>query len=354
MMNEGGFTSHAALVDSEHYPGDSVLETEIKLQGHVHGIPWSKKYLLLNGILRTMDIVRQEQYDIIHCHDNRSALLGLLIGKKMGLPIVRSLHGVIEFNLKFRIANAIDRILLKGFDRIIFGSNAMRRRFTSFPESRIVTIHNGISLDFLNDKVNPDEVRKRFWIGNDDVVITTVGRLHYEKGHVYLLDAAREVCRKAGKVKFLIVGEGPMETPLKDMTAGLSLNDHVVFAGFLPSIQKAFAISDLYIQPSTEESLPLTVLEAMASGLPVISSDVGGIGEAVVNGKTGMLVPPGDGKVLSEAILSLLHNHDNMERMGRAGRDKIFSEFSSDTFMEKHRELYTALVSKRHMRGIAA
>src|SRR3989304_6168734 len=218
------FDSYVLLIDDSMFREKSVLEKELAQSICINRIQWNKKKLFLDGIWNLKKIIKREGIHLLHCHDNRAGFLGLIIGKIMNLPIIRSVHGYLEHSFKFKFFYSIDNILLKYFDRVIVGSHALQIKIGRIPSPKIAIIHNAIDLDSLNKHVTIKEVKIKFKINDATKVISTVGRLHQEKGYIYLLQAAKKVCEKFVNVKFLIVGEGPLKPQLEELAQTLKLN----------------------------------------------------------------------------------------------------------------------------------
>jgi glycosyltransferase involved in cell wall biosynthesis len=173
-------------------------------------------------------------------------------------------------------------------------------------------------------------------------IILTLARLDKQKGLPTLLDAAAQV----PEAVFVIVGEGAERAALEAQRQALGLQDRVIFAGFRQDIPAWLGYCRLFVLPSIYEGVPLSVLEAMAAGKPVIASNIPGNDEAVVHAETGWLFPPGDATALAQAIRLLLANPDLAQRLALAGQVRARSQFSSQVMVQKVEQIYTELLEK--------
>jgi glycosyltransferase involved in cell wall biosynthesis len=187
-------------------------------------------------------------------------------------------------------------------------------------------------------------IRPHEWL-----VCVTVGRLVNQKGHVYLVEAAPEVVRAHPNVRFLLLGDGPLEAELRVRIAALGLTEYFVFAGMSESVAEELAGADIMIHPSVEEPFGIAVLESMRAGLPIVASRVGGIPEVVGNGAAALLCEPGDAAMLADGVKMVLGDEELKERMGRDGRERFLSEFKVDRMRDRvERYVHGLLLEAKH------
>lgn len=210
------------------------------------------------------------------------------------------------------------------------------------PEDKITVVHNGIDLSrFQNlDSNRLEKIGKELQIPEDALIITTIGRLHQQKGHEYLIKASKIVLSQFKDAIFLVVGEGELEDELQRMTNSLGLGDNFRHTGRRKEIPEILGLTDIFVLPSLFEGLPLVILEAMAAGKPVIASNISGIPEAVIDGATGILVPSQNEKELAGAILDLLTNSIKRKLMGENGKERASKYFSHKRMIEMTKRLY--------------
>jgi glycosyltransferase involved in cell wall biosynthesis len=213
---------------------------------------------------------------------------------------------------------------------------------------RIIVIHNGIDLDLYQPgSEKRGRARKELCIHATQPVIGTVGNLYPVKGHTYLLKALPIVKIMFPDIRLLIAGHGRLLGKLLNEARTLGIQDHVLFLGFREDTASLLQAIDLFVLPSISEGLPLSVLEAMASGKSVIATNIGGLGEVVIDGQTGFLVAPENSEALAKRMMLLLGHKSLSDQFGRAGRTRVEKEFSLASMVNKYQDLYeTCLRSK--------
>ncbi|HIJ08621.1 TPA: glycosyltransferase family 4 protein [Candidatus Bathyarchaeota archaeon] len=207
-------------------------------------------------------------------------------------------------------------------------------------KSRIRIVPNGVDTErFVPDRGGVN-LKHQIGVENRPVVLF-VGRLIPRKGLMYLAEAARVVAREFNEVAFLVVGSGPLKKRMLSYLKQVDLMDNFVFLGDVSeaSLPSLYACSDIFVLPSIQEGQGIAFLEAQASGKPVVAFDVGGVGEALQDGKTGLLVKPGS-QNLAEALLKLLSDATLREKMGLSGRDYVSNNLSWDVCAKRMIEVY--------------
>ncbi|HQK77061.1 MAG TPA: glycosyltransferase, partial [Candidatus Hydrogenedentes bacterium] len=219
----------------------------------------------------------------------------------------------------------------------------MKRKILRGPtrEDRINVIYTGLDPAEMQAGAPRAEVRAALGIPDDACVVGTVSRVYVEKGHTFLLDAVCQVADSVPQLHLLIVGEGPLRPALERQARGTGLSERVHFTGFYDDLPGALRAMDIFAQPSVlDEGFPTAVLEAQLAGLPVIASDVGGTGETMQAGKTGLLVPPRDVEALAQAMRTLAENPDRRAAMGAAGPEWIRRSFTLDDMVRRVSDVY--------------
>jgi glycosyltransferase involved in cell wall biosynthesis len=241
-------------------------------------------------------------------------------------------------------------VTLRLFSRIVTVSEAVHQQVlrTGYPAGRVLTLHDAVDVTtFSPDRLQLGaRVRQELGCTTDHLLLVcAVGRLSPEKGHSFLLAAFRKVVTAVPEARLVLVGEGPLRSRLQAQATGLGLSDRVIFAGYRDDVEAVIAASDLLVMPSLREGFGDPIIEAMALGKPVIASRVGGMVEAVHDGETGLLVPPGDPDALTQAIVNLSRDHQARERMGLWGRQVALREFGVERLADGLAKLYNELVS---------
>ena len=214
-------------------------------------------------------------------------------------------------------------------DRLIALCHAQRRTYERIgvPTARFSTVANGIR----PRGTGPGRAAARAALGLDprQPIVLTVGRLAVQKGHRYLIEAVPELASRFPDVAVVIIGKGPLDERLRGQAAGLGVADRVRLAGFRPDARMLLDAADVFVLPSRQEGMPLAAIEAMEAGLPVVATRVIGTAEVVVDGETGILVPPEDPPALAAAIGRLLDDPARSARFGKAGRRRYLDGFTS-------------------------
>jgi glycosyltransferase involved in cell wall biosynthesis len=235
-------------------------------------------------------------------------------------------------------------------DAVIAISQAVEdhlRRDFKIDRRKIFRIETGIALrDFVPGSEGKKwEYREEFHLGNGPV-IGLLARLSDVKGQDILIEAMRKVVAHIPEVRLLLVGQGKMEDTLRSKARDLNLDGHIHFVLKGIRRQKALALFDIFVMPSRQEGLGLSIMEAQAFGLPVIASRVGGIPSLIEDGKTGILVEPENPEALAQAIIQLLNNRPRMQTIAAAGKEFIKTNFSAECMMDKVIQLYERVIGR--------
>jgi glycosyltransferase involved in cell wall biosynthesis len=209
---------------------------------------------------------------------------------------------------------------------------------------KVTIIRNGVDIKELavsgeTRQQTLRQLRSEWNLAPDAVLIATIARLHPQKGHVYLIEAARNVVQSYPESVFLIVGEGPERGRIERLIGDYGLADHFRILGQRPDVPALLAAADLFVLPSLTEGLSMSLLEAMAAHVPVIASAVGGSPELIQEGETGLLVPPEDSAELARAILTLLDDRDYRACLAEAGYRRVCDHFSVESMSSAYEKL---------------
>jgi glycosyltransferase involved in cell wall biosynthesis len=228
-------------------------------------------------------------------------------------------------------------------DRVVAVSHAVGaylRDERHVPQEKIAVIPYGVDLTRYNPDPN-EKLRKELGFSRRDVLVGMVGRLEPDKGHDILIEAASRLKRRG--VHFALAGQGSLEPLLKEQVRSLGLEDQFTLLGFRSDIQEVLKLFDIVTLPSLHEGLPNAILEAMAVGKPVVATDVGGIGEAVVHQETGLLIRPGSVESLEKGLSALIDDASLRKAMGEAGRLRMEEVFS----LEKQVQAFERLLASK-------
>lgn len=303
-------------------------------------------------------ILKDRQIDILHTHMSKAAMLGAMIGlSNRRITVVNTGH-----NFGFvAMPQAWKKAIFWAYDRFIssFGHAAtiavsqtvakQVRQAQMIPQRRLHPIQNGIRLDRFDTHNPPPTGLKGEVLGDavtEGALITCVARLVWFKGLHVLIDALPAIRKKHPDTRVLIVGDGELRADLIAQAERVGVADMVVFAGERGDIPDLLKISDIFVLPSVSEGLPISLMEAMASELPLVASRVGGIPELIEDGVNGYLCDSQDADSFAKGVLRLLDDPKHRRAAGRAGRKRLEQHFSQRAMVQKTETLYTALMSK--------
>lgn len=285
-------------------------------------------------------LFRCERPDISHTHAWGTLLEGLIAARLARVPVVmHGEHGTLQ--LKPYQVRA-QRWAWSRVDRLLSVSSRLAERMSAtigVPLARITVLRNGVDLTRFG-RISRKEARLELGITDDVVVIGHVGRLVPVKDQVALVHAAAVLRDRGVKVRVLIVGDGPLRAALEQQIADLDLRAYVQLLGHRGDVERFFAGLDVYVLCSRSEGMPNTILEAMASGVPVVSTKVGGADELVVDGETGLLVPAAQVIALADALQRLVLDGRLRLAMGAAGRERAEAKFSVAAMLAAYEETY--------------
>jgi glycosyltransferase involved in cell wall biosynthesis len=218
---------------------------------------------------------------------------------------------------------------------------AQRLRDTGVPAEKVTTIANGIDVQAFESGLPLPIINV-----NGSKVVGVVARLDLQKGFEYLLRAIRELCNIFYELKVVIVGEGPDRKAIEDMVKEYGLQSNVILAGQQSDMPGVYAAMDVFVLPSLNEGLPMTILEAMAASKPVVATRVGAIPSVIKDGENGLLVDPRDTNGLHNAIASLLSDPNLCSRMGKKAHDWVSANYTSEVMAQKYRKLYEEVLGR--------
>ncbi|MEW6079434.1 MAG: glycosyltransferase [Thermodesulfobacteriota bacterium] len=307
----------------------------------------------LKGLI---DLIREQRIDIIHTHLVSGNLYGRLAGKITGVKgIVTTLHhtrkeALGSFRLPFMTDLFFRGDILMGklSDRMITPSDDLQRLLVRFgiKPSRMVTIPNAINLDKTRlTAPDIDACRRELGIPTEMKVVGMVGRLVEVKNFNLYIEAAAKVLGQKIPAVFLIIGEGPLRDTLEQQTVAAGLKDRFIFTGFRNDVFRLVGMMDLFVLCSRSETNPIALMEAMASGKPVIATDVGGVPEIVEHGVNGWLCPSDDVDCLAEAMTRLLSYPAQARDLGARAQATISERYSLPSVTARLLDVYKDLMN---------
>jgi sugar transferase (PEP-CTERM/EpsH1 system associated) len=296
-------------------------------------------------------IVREWQPDLVHCRNWNTWLDAVAACALSGIAptLVWSFHGFAEqhrFPTRRRLAS---RILAKRTDRLVAVCRDAADRYadlTGIPPERFEILQNGVDCDRFRPTADRSALRRELQLPEDESIVATVANLTVVKNHALLLHAASRMCSSTDrKVRFLLFGDGPERPRLLSLSRELGIADRIVLYGVGQPIEKYLPAVDLFVLPSKNEGLSNAILEAMACGIPVIATAVGGNSDLVSGGRTGYLCAPDDVNALAGAMTSLLSDDFMRLTMGCNARQDALGRFSLCTMLARYGEFYESCLS---------
>ncbi len=314
----------------------------VEVLGRREGVDWRCARALAS-------ILQREQVDLVHAHQYTPffyGLFGRLFHRRPALLFTEHGRHFPDYpRLKRKVAN---RLFLERRDRVVGVGQAVRQALIhneGIPGHRVSVIYNGIDTDkfggFLQDR---EAVRRELDIGTERFVILLVARLDYLKDHGTALRTLKRVVAQRPETMLILVGEGPERAPIQELVDAYQLGPHVRFLGLRKDVSRLLKAADLFLLTSISEGIPLTVIEAMAAGLPVVGTRVGGMPEVVLEGQTGLLAPSKNDAGLAEHILRFAESPTLRGRMGHQGQDRARTFFSEGQMHARYLNLYRKML----------
>lgn len=299
---------------------------------------------VLASVLKLSSPVKKHDIQIVHANSRTTQVLSYMLAKVLGVANVSTCHGFFK-----------KRFSRKAFpcwgQKVIAISESVRQHLINdlgASDEIIKVIHNGIHIERFKPHSPQFKLEKKKEFGlKDGPVIGIVARLSDVKGHAYLIEAMPSVIQALPKARLLIVGEGKMKPELIALAKRLGIREQVVFIPEVEDTRDVLAAMDLFVMPSLKEGLGLALMEAMASGLAVIGSDVGGIRSLIEHNKNGLLVKPADAKALSGAILRMLSDPEGVYSFGWQASMFIKEHFSQEKMVLETERMYLECLSQR-------
>jgi len=339
----GQYRSEAALIR------DSWLGTALKEQG----VPVTMLRHRSNGFLSTLRdllrLIRERRVAILHTHEFFMNSLGLVASRLTGVPLVATAHGKSYYadRLRRRVAY---RLVGRYASRMVAVSEDVKRfleQRAGVSSDRIVVVPNGVPVHDPPSYERVSKLRKDLDLNEHTRVIGTVGSLYPVKGHTYLIDAAVPVVRRFPDVVFLVVGRGGLRDELEAQAQRLGVASRFHFLGHREDVRDLLGVCEVFVLPSLSEGMPLSILEAMAAGIPAVATRVGGVPEVIEDGKAGILVPPADSHALAKGIATLLEDRTLATKMGNSAREVVARRFCLTRMVQAYQEIYASLLRKR-------
>src|ERR1051326_4253207 len=298
------------------------------------------------AVRQIKEYIAEDAVDVIHTHGYKADLYGYFAARSAEKPIVATCHNWLGGTTALGIYNRLDRAILKRFNAVGAVSESVQEQLLNsrIPAERIKIIPNGIDVEAFARAEAIPELRD-----SAEKVIGVVARLDLQKGFEYLLAAVRDLAASFRGLKIVIVGEGPDRGAVEQMIERYGLQQSVVLAGQRSDMPGVYASIDMFILPSLNEGLPMTALEAMAASKTVIATRVGAIPKIIENGRSGLLVNPGDVAGLHDAIARLLSDEDLCGRIAKQGHECVARDYTAGAMARQYRTMYEQVLGRTQL-----
>jgi sugar transferase (PEP-CTERM/EpsH1 system associated) len=318
---------------------------EVLLLSRRPGFDW-------NAVRRIATLIHERRVTLIHAHQYTpfayaaAARLFRTRGK-----LLFTEHGRFYPDQVSRKRRLFNRCMIRREDRMVAVGKTVRSALVDLeglPPDRIDVVYNGVDLSRIDsDRSHRQAVRAELSVTNDEFLVLQVARLDRIKDHATAIRAIAAAAQHNHRLRLMIVGEGPERQTIERLVARHGLERRIVLLGQRRDIPRLLEAADAFLLSSVSEGIPVTVIEAMAAGVPVVATAVGGVPELVVDGETGLLAPRGDDQKLSECLLRLATDGQLRDRIRRDARLRIESNFSEDRMVQSYHQLYEEMLSAR-------
>jgi len=331
-----------------HPPGDdgfAEVESRAERAGaEVISVPDSGP-IDFGAIRECIRVCRERNVTVWHGHDYKSNAIGLIVNRFHRMKLVTTVHGWVLQTKKTPLYYWVDRTSLRWYDRVICVSQDLFERCaaTAIREDRLSLIQNAIVVEDYERTIPQAEAKARFGISSNRFLLGACGRLSPEKGFDLLIQAVRNVVAEGQDVGLLIAGEGPAHDELQTHIENAGLTDRVQLVGFLSDPRELFQAIDLFVLSSLREGLPNVVLEAMATGVPVLATRVAGIPAVMTHEQDGFIVDTGDVRQLEAGLRRCLDEDELRVRIAAGGKQKVVADLSFSRRMERIANVYGSL-----------
>ena len=298
------------------------------------------------GVIKWLrQIMCDEGIEVVHAHQYTPLFYAMPAAKLAGgVKVIYTEHGRLYPDGRRWKRYLLNPVLALGVDHIVSISESTRQamaKYDNFPLSRIKVIHNGVDFAHLGADIDVPAKRRELGLDETSRIIGTAARLESIKNIPMMLRAFKVVLEQEPSTYLLIAGKGPMEQELLKLATDMGIAERVKFLGLRYDLPEIYRLFEVFLLGSYTEGISITLLEAMASTVPAIVTDVGGNPEVVVDRQTGVLVPLDNAEAMAQAILEILHQPQLAQNYGQAARQRAINAFSFDTMLENYLHFYS-------------
>ena len=304
-------------------------------------------------IFKTALFFKKNKISCIHSHGYKPSVVGYIIHKITGIPVISTCHlwyAGGKRGLKQRMMIRIELFFYRFFSKVVSVSKPIQQVLlhAGVPEDKTVLIKNGIYIsDYSKKSVSTDsKFKQELGISPESFVLVNIARLSKQKAQDNIIAAADILKQHGSDCVFLIAGEGPLHSYYEEMVKSLGLQACVKFLGFQSNVKALLSISDVFILPSRDEGLPMSLLEAMASHTPTIVTSVGNISDIAHHKKTAFVVSVDDADAIVKAVQWMMSNHDACKKMAENAYNNINKYYSASAMYRSYQDVYADVMKK--------
>ncbi len=333
---------------------DMVIENGMRVHEIKNFVSEAKPLKDIHALWQLYKLLKTEKYDLVHTHNSKGGFLGRLAAKLAGVPhVIHTVHGFAFHNNETFIRRTLfyflEKMVHNWCDAYICISKPLVDLWIKHklaPKEKITKIYSGIEISEFASKDKREKIRNELGIKDNEIAIGQVSKLWEGKGHIDIINAVPMIIKKHTNCKFFFIGDGPIRKKLELEIKKRNLEHKIFITGHRNDIPQITSALDIAVLASYYEGMGRVILEAMATGLPVVATSVGGIVDLIDNAQTGILVKPHSPKQLAQAIIKLIKDSNLRTKMGQAGVKKIDKHFSSQTMIKEIDKLYMNILNK--------
>ncbi len=337
--------------------GAAALADELSARGWT-ALAWQMNRYKINPftdaqvIWRLFKLIRREKFDLVHTHGSKGGFIARVAAIGSGVPVVYSPHNFSfhegmprwQVNIFAFVERLAARFLTAKIITVSNGEQTMARQFGVGTPELFTTVHSGVDLSAFSRRVDPSEQKAALGVPREAQVVGAVGRLSEQKNPLAFVRIAALVHQKNPSAHFVWIGEGPLEKQSRQLAIELGVESVLHFVGQRANVPADLQALDVFVMTSRWEAFSLALLEAMACGLPTVSSDLPGIAEALTDGESGYLHPVDDLDGMSASVLKILTNRELARRMGADARRRVEQDFTRAQMIENLMQVYRTVV----------
>jgi len=314
----------------------------------------------ITALFKVLGIIKRYRPQIVHTHTAKAGMIGRLAAILSGVPVrVHTFHGNIFSGYFGRFASsffiALERALARYTDAIVVISEEQKKeiseiyRIASKEKCRMIRL--GFDLEpFLSCSSRKGEFRRSRGLNGEDILIGMVGRFTAIKNHKMFVDAAEVVIKNAvpslcEKIKFVLVGDGELKEDIRRHISDRGLEEYFLMTGWIKDMPSLYADLDIAVLSSDNEGTPVSLIEALASSVPVVATDVGGVRDAI--GAGGILIGKGASEAMGAALFELASSPDRRRSLASSGKESVIKMYSKERLINEHETLYEELLTRK-------